>query len=119
MMKKWTKPAPQPIQTATVTRVAEPKPTGPVKPTRVNSDDVVSGLYVQAGAFSRRANAERALNRVSDMGPAQIVETQTASGASLYRILIGPLENQTEASALAESVSGLGVSGAHVMASRN
>ncbi len=117
--KKWTKPAPQPVQTASLPRVAEPKPTAPAKPTRVNSDDVVSGLYVQAGAFSRRANAERALSRVSDVGPAQIVETQTAAGASLYRILIGPLENQTEASALAESVSGLGVSGAHVMASRN
>jgi len=117
--KKWTKFAPQPVQTASLPRVAEPKPTAPVKPTRVNSDDVVSGLYVQAGAFSRRANAERALSRVSDVGPAQIVETQTASGASLYRILIGPLENQTEASALAESVTGLGVSGAHVMASRN
>ena len=117
--KKWTKPAPQPVQTASLPHVAEPKPTAPVKPTRVNSDDVVSGLYVQAGAFSRRANAERALSRVSDMGPAQIVETQTASGASLYRILIGPLENQTDASALAESVTGLGVGGALVMASRN
>jgi len=117
--KKWSKPAPTPVQTASLTPVAAPKPTGPVKPTRVNSDDVVSGLYVQAGAFSRRANAERALSRVSDVGPAQIVETQTASGASLYRILIGPVENQAEASALAESVTGLGVSGAHVMASRN
>ncbi len=117
--KKWSKPAPTPVQTATLTPVASPKPIGPVKPTLVNSDDVVSGLYVQAGAFSRRANAERALSRVSDVGPAQIVETQTASGASLYRILIGPVENQAEASALAESVTGLGVSGAHVMASRN
>jgi cell division septation protein DedD len=90
-----------------------------VKPTSINTDTVVSGLYVQAGAFSRRANAERALTQVSDMGPAQIVETQTASGASLYRILIGPVESQTEANVLAETVSGLGVSGAHVMASRN
>jgi len=117
--KKWSKPAPTLVQTATLTPVASPKPTGPVKPTLVNSDDVVSGLYVQAGAFSRRANAERALSRVSDVGPAQIVETQTASGASLYRILIGPVENQTAASVLAESVTGLGVTGAHVMASRN
>ena len=117
--KKWSKPAPTPVQTATFTRVAEPNPTRTVKATLVNSDDVVSGLYVQAGAFSSRVNAGRALSRVSDMGHAQIVETQTASGASLYRILIGPVENQAEASALAESVTGLGVSGAHVMASRN
>lgn len=117
--KKWTKPAPQPVQTASLPRVTEPKPKVPVKPAQVKSDDVVSGLYVQAGAFSRRANAERALNRLSDVGPAQIVETQTASGTSLYRILIGPVENQTAASALAASVTGLGVNGAHVMASRN
>ena len=117
--KKWTKPALQPVQTANHTPVTVPKPTATVKPSRVNSDDVVSGLYVQAGAFSRRANAERTLSRVSNVGPAQIVETQMASGASLYRILIGPLENQAEASALAGSVTGLGVDGAHIMASRN
>jgi rare lipoprotein A len=117
--KKWSNPAPAPVQTATVTQVAMRKPARPVKPTSINTDTVVSGLYVQAGAFSRRANAERALTQVSDMGPAQIVETQTASGASLYRILIGPVESQTEANVLAETVSGLGVSGAHVMASRN
>ncbi len=117
--KKWTKPVPPPAQTASLTPVAAPRPTRPVKATQVTSDDVVSGIYVQAGAFSRRANAERALSRVSDVGPAQIVETQTASGASLYRILIGPVENQAAASALAASVTGLGVSGAHVMASRN
>lgn len=117
--KKWSKPAPAPVQTATVTQVAMQKPARTVKPTSINTDTVVSGLYVQAGAFSRRANAERALTQVSDMGPAQIVETQTASGASLYRILIGPVESQTEANVLAETVSGLGVSGAHVMASRN
>jgi rare lipoprotein A len=117
--KKWSKPAPRPVQTVPLTRVAEPQPTRTVKAARVNSDEVASGHYVQAGAFSSQANAERALSRVSDVGPAQIVETQTASGASLYRILIGPVENQAEASALAESVTGLGVNGAHIMASRN
>jgi rare lipoprotein A len=117
--KKWTKPTPTPVPTATTTRVAEQKPARPMKPTTVNTDDVASGLYVQAGAFSRRANAERALAQAAEIGQAKIVETQTASGASLYRILIGPVENQAEANALAESVAGMGVSGAHVMASRN
>ncbi len=117
--QKWSRPAPTPVQTVPPTRVAEQKPTRTVKAARVNSDEVVSGHYVQAGAFSSRVNAERALNRVSDMGSAQIVETQTASGANLYRVLIGPFENQAEASALAESVSEQGVSGAHIMASRN
>lgn len=117
--QKWSRPAPTPVQTVPPTRVAEQKPTRTVKATRVNSDEVVSGHYVQAGAFSSRVNAERALNRVSDMGSAQIVETQAASGANLYRVLIGPFENQAEASALAESVSEQGVIGAHIMASRN
>lgn len=113
--KKWTRPTPAPAQPVP-TRMAEQKPAP--KPTRVASDEVASGLYVQAGAFSRRANAERALAQVSDVGPAKIVETETATGASLYRILIGPVQSQAEASALAEAVSGQGVSGAHVMASR-
>jgi cell division protein FtsN len=90
-----------------------------MKPTTVNTDDVASGLYVQAGAFSRRANAERALAQAAEIGQAKIVETETASGASLYRILIGPVQSQSEAAALAKAVSGQGVSGAHIMASRD
>ncbi|MCE2890225.1 MAG: septal ring lytic transglycosylase RlpA family protein [Hyphomonadaceae bacterium] len=117
--KKWTKPTPSPVQTATTTRVAEQKPARPMKPTTVNTDDVASGLYVQAGAFSRRANAERALAQAAEIGQAKIVETETASGASLYRILIGPVQSQSEAAALAKAVSGQGVSGAHIMASRD
>lgn len=117
--KKWTKPTPILPPTPPVTHVAEQKPPQSVKATTVNSDDVASGLYVQAGAFSRRANAERALAQAAAIGPAKIVETETASGTSLYRILIGPVQSQSEAAALAEAVSGQGVSGAHIMASRN
>lgn len=116
--ERWTKPTPIAAPAAPVTRVAEQKSERPVKATSVSSDEVAAGLYVQAGAFSRRANAERALIQVSAIGPAKIVETETASGASLYRILIGPVQSQSEAAALAETVSGHGVSGAHIMASR-
>lgn len=116
--KKWTRPTTAPVQAPATTRVAEQKPARTIPATKVSSDDVASGLYVQAGAFSRRTNAERALAQVSEFGPAKIVETETATGTSLYRILIGPVQSQTEAAALAEAVSGQGVSGAHVMASR-
>lgn len=117
--KKWTKPTPILPPSPPVTRVAEQKPAKPVRPTTVNTDDVASGLYVQAGAFSRRANAERALAQAAEIGPAKIVETETASGTTLYRILIGPVQSQSDAAAVAEAVSGQGVSGAHIMASRN
>lgn len=116
--KKWTRPTPTPAIAQPTTQVAEQKPSRKLPTNTVSTDEVPSGLYVQAGAFSRRANAERALSQLSELGPAKIVETQTASGSSLYRILIGPVPSQAEATALAETVAGQGVSGAHVMASR-
>ena len=117
--KKWSKPSPKPVLTTTLTREVDQTSGPSVQSTVMTTYDLQSGFYVQAGAFSRRDNAGRALTQVSSIGPAQIVETQSASGASLYRILIGPVERRSKAIALAETVSGLGVSGVHLMASHN
>ena len=108
-----------PSVAVTVARVIEQRPSRAVNRDGVASSETRAGLYVQAGAFSRQANAERAVRQLSDVGAVQIAESETASGATLYRVLIGPVRTQAEAQELADLVSNRGLSGAHVMASLN
>ncbi|MGE0726162.1 MAG: septal ring lytic transglycosylase RlpA family protein [Alphaproteobacteria bacterium] len=47
-------------------------------------------IYVQAGAFAQRPNADRVRQNVAAAGPARVV-TVTVSGAPIHRVRIGPL----------------------------
>jgi rare lipoprotein A len=76
-------------------------------------------LYVQAGAFSSRTNAQRALTQLAGVGSATIVESQNKDGMTLFRLVIGPVMNSDEARQTAQTISTFGLGGAHVMASLN
>jgi rare lipoprotein A len=75
------------------------------------------GLYVQAGAFSSRSNAQRALTQLAGVGSATIVESQNKDGMTLFRLVIGPVMNPDEARQTAQTISTFGLGGAHVLAS--
>lgn len=74
-------------------------------------------LYVQAGAFSSRSNAQRALAQLAGVGSATIVESQNKDGMTLFRLVIGPVLNPDEARQTAQTISSFGLGGAHVLAS--
>ncbi|GIU65953.1 hypothetical protein PsB1_0107 [Candidatus Phycosocius spiralis] len=74
-------------------------------------------LYVQAGAFLSRSNAQRALSQLGGIGSASIVKSQNKDGITLYRLVIGPVMNPEEARQTAQTISTFGLGGAHVMAS--
>jgi rare lipoprotein A len=108
-----TAPPPTATQTPVTTAPLEPTPaksTGalvlsgevdilPVSPT---------GIYVQAGAFSRLENALRMRDRVFDMGPTQISRF-AVSGSEIYRVRIGPLGTVDVADATLSQVLNAGV----------
>jgi rare lipoprotein A len=72
------------------------------------------GAYVvQIGAFSERANAERARERAEDAGRVSIEQAVTASGA-IYRVRLGPWEDREDAERARRKAAGLGFQDARI-----
>ena len=106
-----------PTQTAPQTSVqTAPLEPAPAKTSRAsvlsNKVEVLpvspTGIYVQAGAFSRLENALRMRDRVFDMGPTQISRF-AVSGTEVYRVRIGPLGTVDVADATLSQVLNAGV----------
>lgn len=94
---------------APITWPSEP-PVTPVKiiPSRQ------SAFKVQAGAFSSRENAERAVVQLRSAGRATIEPLERASG-TLYRVTVSAGDDVTAAESLLERVAALGYAGATVL----
>lgn len=59
--------------------------------------------FVQVGSFADPSNAERARNDVADTGPVQVVPLEGQSG-TVYRVRVGPLEDESQARNALQSV---------------
>ncbi len=79
--------------------------TAPVIPT---------GLFVQAGSFGVKDNADRLSRELSQIAPTRIDQV-TVNGKTLYRVKLGPLADLTEADAVLSRVAQAGTSGARVI----
>lgn len=74
------------------------------------------GAYVvQIGAFSERANAERARERAEDAGRVSIEHAVTASGA-IYRVRLGPWDDRDDAERARRKAADLGFQDARIAA---
>ncbi|MCA0358465.1 MAG: septal ring lytic transglycosylase RlpA family protein [Proteobacteria bacterium] len=73
-----------------------------------------SAFRVQAGSFSSRENAERAVRQLTSAGQASIEAVERASG-TLYRVTVAAGEDETAAWSLRERVEALGYSGATIL----
>lgn len=90
---------PAPVQSARAPILSGEVEILPVSPT---------GIYVQAGAFSRLENALRMRDRVYAMGPTQISRF-AVSGSEIYRVRIGPLGTVNVADTTLSQVLNAGV----------
>jgi rare lipoprotein A len=86
-------------------------------PAAQNSQTASAQAFVQVGAYSQRANADRARDQAISLGPVQVVESQQANGNPLYRVVLGPVSNRAEANEKAQEMSINGFAGARVLAS--
>ena len=92
-----------------------PPPADPVLSDQVEVLPVSpTGIYVQAGAFSRLENALRMRDQLFEMGPTQISRF-AVSGAEIYRERIGPLSTVEVADATLARVVDAGVSEAQLI----
>jgi rare lipoprotein A len=67
-------------------------------------------IYLQVGAFSDTANAQRVadqLNRAG-LGPVSVVETSIA-GRSVRRVRVGPLADVDTADRVTDQIAGMGL----------
>lgn len=100
-------PARSSLGTQAAERVLEAQEvtTVPVGPT---------GIFVQAGAFSRYDNALRLSARLSGVGKAAIQQT-SVKGQTVYRVRLGPVANVEEADRLLDAVIATGHQDAKVV----
>ena len=93
-----------------VTAINFDKPTKKVVSSPSNPSVESSRIYVQVGAFGDRSNAERRLAMLSQSGVSKtLIHEDTASGATLFRVRVGPVENVTQYDMLIEELEGLGI----------
>ncbi|MDD2869388.1 SPOR domain-containing protein [Neomegalonema sp.] len=106
----YTQPAPQPAPSYSYTQPAAPAPIynpAPAAP-GYGAGSVSGAFYVQVGAFTRPANAERLVRQLSAYGEQAFVEPAQVRGATWYRVRVGPVLDQGQGWAALNRVRGLG-----------
>jgi rare lipoprotein A len=85
----------------------DPRPLEPQTPAPAGA---ATALYVQAGAFSERANAQRVVDRVKGAGIDDATVLQaTRDGRALFRVRVGPVTSVAEYDALVARLAAIGV----------
>ena len=74
----------------------------------------VSGIYVQAGAFLAKENADRLLTRLTRIAKFKI-SPKRQNGKLYYRVRVGPIASVDEADAILEKVLMDGQKGAAIV----
>ncbi|MGN6091694.1 MAG: septal ring lytic transglycosylase RlpA family protein [Luteibacter jiangsuensis] len=97
------------------TRMAAATPPGPstaAVPTGSITPPVPGkpSIYLQVGAFSDVANAQRVADRLNraGLGPVSVVETQIG-GRSVRRVRVGPLSDVDTADRVTDQIAGMGL----------
>ncbi|MGH7012904.1 MAG: septal ring lytic transglycosylase RlpA family protein [Stellaceae bacterium] len=103
-------PVPEPAPRTATPHLALVTPAEAATPKMPRAAAAPSGakMYVQAGAFSRLANAETMKAKLAQFGSVNI-DTARVHGANLYRVRIGPIATTNEADRLLGDVVNSGV----------
>lgn len=121
-------PAPLPAAAPTVPPPTVPPPTVsppapvvvaemPPLPRRMTpiAGDAAGAIFIQAGAFSMRDNAERVQSRIAALGSVRVTSA-SVNGIEVYRVRLGPLASEAEAEGMIARLAGRGYPGARIVA---
>jgi rare lipoprotein A len=97
-----------------IAALAPPAAKTPPLPLRRAASKGPARIFVQAGAFSRRDNAEKVQLHLARWGSAQVTSA-SINGAAMYRVRIGPLESEAQARRLLAQVVSNGYPGARIV----
>jgi rare lipoprotein A len=97
------------VQAVSPQAAAAPQPATPAHVPALNQ------LYVQAGAFSDQANADRLLARLRATGiGAAFVRRDDIDGRALFRVRVGPVPSVAEYDRVVEELRAIGVTDARL-----
>jgi rare lipoprotein A len=102
---------PVPAVASTALPAADTQPTGEVQHVPVPA---TTHMYVQAGAFSSMANANRLKERFAAAGDL-VISPIDRGGQRLYRVRIGPFDDVSLADAALAQLTGLGSTDARIV----
>jgi rare lipoprotein A len=89
--------------------------TAPSPATLAAGSSAAAGrIFVQAGAFASRDNAERAEARIARLGSVHVTSA-AVNGVAMYRVRLGPLASAAQASRLLARVVDSGCRGARIV----
>ncbi len=87
-----------------------PSGSGSAEPVRAATAPAAAPLFIQAGAFGERANAERLVSQLVASGiELAAVRSENAAGRTLHRVRIGPLGSTEEFDRMMARLAELGV----------
>ena len=126
------KPSKQPVISASILDVTNQKmsaSTNTDAPFKIARDDVPAAssslskeaqdaqdaqFLIQAGSFSGRTNAQKQVDALASVAKAEIKEA-SISGSTIYRVVLGPVKSQDDASKLHELVLARGYNDARII----
>ena len=80
----------------------------------IENDPVATSIWVQAGAFSNKSNADAVASRLRGVGNVEI-STFDHRGTVVHRVRVGPLQEVEGADRALERVMELGYTGARIV----
>jgi rare lipoprotein A len=103
------------VSGTTVAQAAPPAPAPSAPATGAWTPLANAPLFVQAGAFAERANAERLAEKLRTQSfPNVFVREDDVAGRHLYRVRIGPVPDVPEFDRIVGALERAGVSDAHL-----
>jgi rare lipoprotein A len=113
--------APPPVTSQRIVAPPPPPPIAAAPPLPVPPSEKVgivavrsTQIYIQAGAFTRQDNAQRAKSRIDPLGTVRITGVR-AQGIELYRVRLGPIQTVDEADQLLARVVDSGLADARIV----
>jgi rare lipoprotein A len=105
---------PSPALTAPLTAATAPLPAGESTPPSA-APPINAALFVQAGAFSDPANAERLAQKLRGGSYGKVfVRDNEIAGRRMYRVRIGPVPDVAEFDRIVAALDHLGIKDAHL-----
>jgi rare lipoprotein A len=97
------------------TRQAAAPPSPPAAPAAAATAATAKDLYIQAGAFSQRSNADNLVARLdtAGVGPT-FIRRDTVNGRPLYRVRVGPVPTVAAFDRMLQDLRGVGIKDAHL-----
>lgn len=112
--RPWSPPRQPAAKFVAGPTVATQLPPSPFRIAAVPVGSSAGRIFIQAGAFSERDNAQRVQSRIAPLGSVRVM-TAAVNGIQVYRVRLGPVVSVEQADRLLQRVVSSGYPGARIV----